>query len=134
MPPAIYSLGEPAAAGEFEVTVTAVSHRPAAAGCDARSPCVQVTVNCTVRNVSHGPVLVSSLPAFSLIDPTGHGISPVGDQPGWSNGAASAGALRLKPGDSVRRALSFQVAADAFEDAKWVLRVGGPLAPRIMLR
>ena len=128
MPPALYKMGLPAAAGTVAVTVLSAEVSPNQQ--DGQD--LQLVVRYTVKNISFDPVPVVGLPAVRLLDPKG-GLHDPAEMPAEPvSGDPAAGAL--DPGAEVGRMAVFKVAKDGFDLATWRLLVGGLHGPRVTLR
>jgi hypothetical protein len=133
MPPAVYQLGHPAAAGEFAVTASSVTQHPFTGDCEGPGACVLLVVDCEVRNISPKPVPISALPQLRLIDPNGQVADPLTDVTLSGEARAPAGAS-LAPNEGRHVTVSFHVPAKSFDRATWLLLVGGAYGPRIALK
>ena len=126
MPPALYRLGLPAAAGAVSVTVSSAELSP-----DPQDgQMLRLVVRYTIKNISDEPVPAVDFPLIRLLDPSGGTHEPAetrADDP-----ALSAG--RLDPGAEVGETATFRVATDHFSSATWLLLVGGPHGPRVTLQ
>ena len=67
MPPALYKLGLPAAAGAVAVTVSSAD----LSADQQDGQALQLVVRYTVKNVSFDPVAVAAIPQMRLLDPNG---------------------------------------------------------------
>lgn len=126
MPPALYRLGLPAAAGAVSVTVSSADLSPDPQDGQA----VRLVVHYTIKNISDDPVPVAGLPQIRLLDPDGGTLDPAetpANDPGLSAG-------HLDPGAEVSGTAIFKVAKDQFTGATWLLLVGGPYGPRVTLQ
>jgi hypothetical protein len=122
MPPTLYRLGVPEAAGAVSVTVSSAAISP-----DPQDGQVlQLVVQYTIKNISYDPVPVDGLPRIRLLDPTGGTHDPAE--------TAAVAPSNLEPGAEVSRMAVFTVAKDQFNAATWLLLVGGPSGPRVTLR
>ncbi|HEY2110397.1 MAG TPA: hypothetical protein VGH25_01580 [Dongiaceae bacterium] len=133
MPPALYKMGLPAAAGAVAVTVRSAEVSPDQQDGQA----LQLVVRYSVKNVSFDPVPVAALPPVRLLDPKGgfHDAAEVRAEPlpgDLGSGDPAAGAL--DPGAQVGRMAVFKVAKDGFDLATWRLLVGGTRGPRVTLQ
>ena len=124
MPPALYKLGLPAAAGAVAVTVSSAD----LSADQQDGQALQLVVRYTVKNVSFDPVAVAAIPQMRLLDPNG----ALHDPADMSGGDLAAGAL--DPGAEVRLLAVFKVAKDGFDLATWRLLVGGARGPRVTLQ
>ena len=130
MPPALYRLGLPAAAGAVSVTVSSADVFP-----DPQDGQVlRLVVHYTVKNISYDPVPVTDIPRLGLLDPNGEAHDPVETAAETPSSDAGLGAGGLAPGAEVSRMAVFTVAKDQFNAATWLLLVGGPSGPRVTLR
>ena len=128
MPPALYKMGLPAAAGAVAVTVLSAEVSPNQQDGQA----LQLVVRYTVKNVSFDPVPVAALPRLRLLDPTGalHDPAETSVEPASGDLATSA----LDPGAEVGRMAVFKVAKEGFDRATWRVLVGGTRGPRVTLQ
>jgi hypothetical protein len=129
MPPALYRLGLPAAAGAVSVTVSSADVSPDPQDGQA----LRVVVRYTVKNISYDPVPVTDIPRLGLLDPNGEAHDPVETAAETPSSDAGLGAA-LAPGAELSRMAAFTVAKDRFNAATWLLLVGGPSGPRITLQ
>ena len=128
MPPALYKLGLPAAAGVVAVTVSSADLSPD----QQNERALRLVVSYTVKNISFDPVPIAEIPGIRLLDPSGGLHVPVRTSTEAASGDLAAGAL--DPGAEVRRTAIFQVAKDGFDRTTWLLLVGGPRGPRVTLQ
>jgi hypothetical protein len=128
MPPALYKLGLPAAAGAVAVTVSSAD-----LSVDQQDgQALQLVVRYTVKNVSFDPVAVAAIPQMRLLDPSGALHDPAEMPAEPPSGDLATGAL--DPGAEVRLLAVFKVAKDGFDLATWRLLVGGARGPRVTLQ
>ena len=128
MPPALYKMGLPAAAGAVAVTVLSAEVSPNQQDGQA----LQVVVRYTVKNVSFDPVPVAAIPQMRLLDPNGALHDPAEMSVAPASGDLATG--DLGPGAEVGRMAVFKVAKDGFDRATWRLLVGGTRGPRVTLQ
>lgn len=130
--PSATPIGEPVRVRGVEVTVESVNSQQAVGSQYlmemASEGGVLVVVQTKVKNVSDRPVSAFSIPKIELMDPAGvtyssdvgkttaHQMANDTDAKGWSD---------LNPGITVRDAQVFEVAADSFDPATWVVTIGG---------
>jgi hypothetical protein len=114
MPPAVRPLAEAVTFRPFELTVAEVR-------ADRHAGTVELTVAYTVKNISDRP---ATAPALLICDPQGR-LYP-------SAAGAAPLAAALAPGARADLKTRFTLPA-AFDQALWLLAVGGANGPRIML-
>jgi hypothetical protein len=130
MPPALYRLGLPAAAGAVSVTVTSADLSPDQQDGQA----LRLVVRYRVKNISFDPVPVTDIPRIRLLDPNGEAHDPVETAVETPSSDAGLAAPGLAPGAEVSQMVAFKVAKDEFNSATWLLLVGGPFGPRVTLQ
>jgi hypothetical protein len=128
MPPALYKLGLPAAAGVVAVTISTAELSPD----QQNGQAWRLVVSYAVKNISFDPVPMAEIPRIRLLDPTGGLHAPIGTPEEPPSGAPAADAL--DPGAEVRRTAVFPVAKEGFDRATWRLLVGGPHGPCVTLQ
>ena len=74
MPPALYKLGLPAAAGVVAVTVSSADLSPD----QQNEPALRLVVSYTVKNISFDPIPITEIPGIRLLDPSGGLMFPSG--------------------------------------------------------
>ncbi len=133
MPSAVYPIGQPAAAGEFSVTVLSVEGLAAAGNSRDQATSVRLSVVCVIRNISPRPVPRSRLPRFSLIDPDGVIINPLAASTGRSVAGLNSNPL-FQPGESLDLTVPFQAPVASLDRSTWFLLIGGSQGARITLK
>jgi hypothetical protein len=130
MPPALYRLGLPAAAGAVSVTVSSAD----LSSDQQDGQALRLVVRYTVKNISFDAVPVTDIPGIRLLDLDGGTQDPAETAAETPSGDAGLAAQGLAPGAELSRMAVFKVAKDQFNLARWLLLVGGRNGPRVTLQ
>jgi hypothetical protein len=116
MPPQLRPMGEAVTFRPFEVTVTGIEAA-------RNSQTVRLTVAYRVRNTSDQPAPLDRAPGLMICDPQGRLYPPVPE--------AASGTI-VSPGAEAELKTRFALPA-RFDQAIWLVAVGGADGPRIRL-
>jgi len=128
MPPALYKLGLPAAAGAVAVTVSSAELSTDQQNGQAS----RLVVSYTVKNISFDPVPMGKIPEIRLLAPDGGLHEPVA--PPEATPSSDPAAAALDPGAETKRRAEFPLPKQGFDRGTWRLLVGGPHGPRVTLQ
>ena len=128
MPPALYKLGLPAAAGVVAVTVSSAQLSPD----QQNGQALRLVVSYTVKNISFDPLPMGKIPEIGLLDPDGGLHEPVAPPEAAPSSDPAAGAL--DPGAETKRRAEFSLPKQGFDRGTWRLLVGGLHGPRVTLQ